>query len=156
MKSRQTNVPAVAAAKAGFPPLPPIGSAPGTDALVDCLPVRAPFAVMQAGRHPGLNFRGLARRIARLPKAAFVVRLRSSQSSSQTARQLLALSTIIGVDFSSTGYPCLFGAHCIIPVREDGPGSGSATVLPTPRRASRLFMLCGPRACFRGVSAAPI
>src|SRR5215831_10151264 len=42
------------------------------------------------------------------PKAVFVTRLRSGPSPSQTARQLPDLSTIIWVDSSSTGYPCLF------------------------------------------------
>src|SRR5215471_2143437 len=52
-----------------------------------------------------------ARPVAQPPKAAFVTRLRSGQLPSQTARQLPDLSTIIWVDSSSTGYPCLFGAH---------------------------------------------
>src|SRR5215470_14873107 len=52
-----------------------------------------------------------ARPVAQPPKAAFVTRLRPSQLPSQTARQLPDLSTIIWVDSSSTGYPCLFGAH---------------------------------------------
>jgi hypothetical protein len=52
-----------------------------------------------------------ARRVARPPKAAFVTRLRSSQLPNQTARQLPDLSTPIWVAPSSTGHPCLFGAH---------------------------------------------
>src|SRR5215470_5944809 len=52
-----------------------------------------------------------ARPVAQPPKAAFVTRLRSGQLPSQTARQLPDLSTIIWVDSSSTGYPCLSGAH---------------------------------------------
>src|SRR5215813_5651430 len=52
-----------------------------------------------------------ARPVAQPPKAAFVTRLRSGQLPSQTARQLPDLSTIIWMDSSSIGYPCLFGAH---------------------------------------------
>jgi hypothetical protein len=52
-----------------------------------------------------------ARRVAQPPKAAFVTRLRSDQLPNRTARQLPDLSTTIWVDSSSTGYPCLFGAH---------------------------------------------
>ena len=52
-----------------------------------------------------------ARPVAQPPKAAFVTRLRPSQLPSQTARHLPDLSTIIWVDSSSIGYPCLFGAH---------------------------------------------
>src|SRR5215470_9732960 len=50
-----------------------------------------------------------ARPVAQPPKAAFVTRLRSGQLPSQTARQLPDLSTIIWVDSSSIGYPCLSG-----------------------------------------------
>src|SRR5215831_14805245 len=49
-----------------------------------------------------------ARPVAQPPKAAFVTRLRSGQLPSQTARQLPDLSTIIWMDSSSIGYPCLF------------------------------------------------
>jgi hypothetical protein len=52
-----------------------------------------------------------ARRVARPPKAAFVTRLRSGQLPNRTARQLPDLSTPIWVDSSSTGHPCLCGAH---------------------------------------------
>src|SRR5215813_1747086 len=52
-----------------------------------------------------------ARPVAQPPKAAFVTRLRSGQLPSQTARQLPDLSTIIWMDSSSIGYPCLFRAH---------------------------------------------
>src|SRR5215467_10600107 len=52
--------------------------------------------------------------VAQPPKAAFVTRLRSGQLPGQTARQLPDLSTIIWVDSSSTGYPCLFGAHKLL------------------------------------------
>jgi hypothetical protein len=50
------------------------------------------------------------------------------QLPSQTARQLPDLSTVIWVDSSSTGYPCLFGAH---PKRRtcDTPFSLSANAL---------------------------
>ncbi len=48
---------------------------------------------------------------ARLPKAAFVARLRSSQSPGQTARQLPDPSTLIRVEPSSTGETRLQGAH---------------------------------------------
>jgi hypothetical protein len=44
-----------------------------------------------------------ARRIAQPPKAAFVTRLRSSQSPGQTARQLPEQSTTLWVEPSSTG-----------------------------------------------------
>src|SRR5260370_42434271 len=52
-----------------------------------------------------------ARRIAQLPKATFVTRLRSSQSPSQTARQLPDPSTLIRVEPSSTRETRLQGAH---------------------------------------------
>ena len=66
-----------------------------------------------------------ARRVARPPKAAFVTRLRSSQLPNRTARQLPDLSTTIWVDSSSTGYPCLFGAHCMIWVSKIPIGGAS-------------------------------
>jgi hypothetical protein len=85
-------------------------------AHVDYFPIRAAFPDSLAGRHPRLHFRGLLELhscygppVAQPPKAAFVTRLRSGQLPSQTARQLPDLSTIIWVDSSSTGYPCLFG-----------------------------------------------
>ena len=52
-----------------------------------------------------------ARRIAQLPKATFVTRLRSSQSPGQTARQLPDPSTLIRVESSSTRETRLQGAH---------------------------------------------
>jgi hypothetical protein len=51
-----------------------------------------------------------ARWIAQPPKAAFVTRLRSSQSPSQTARQLPGQSTITWVEPPSTGQTRLRGA----------------------------------------------
>jgi hypothetical protein len=50
-----------------------------------------------------------APRIAQPPKVAFVTRLRSSQSPSQTARQLPEQSTIRWVEPASTGEPRLSG-----------------------------------------------
>src|SRR5208283_1889628 len=52
-----------------------------------------------------------ARKIAQLPKATFVTRLRSSQSPGQTARQLPDPSTLIRVESSSTRETRLQGAH---------------------------------------------
>src|SRR5207342_533440 len=52
-----------------------------------------------------------ARRVAQLPKAAFVTRLRPDRSPSRAARQLPDLPTILWVDPPSTGHPRLFGAH---------------------------------------------
>ena len=52
-----------------------------------------------------------ARKIAQLPKATFVTRLRSSQSPGQTARQLPDPSTLIRVEPSSTRETRLQGAH---------------------------------------------
>ena len=52
-----------------------------------------------------------ARRIAQLPKATFVTRLRSSQSPGQTARQLPDPSTLIRAESSSTRETRLQGAH---------------------------------------------
>ena len=52
-----------------------------------------------------------ARKIAQLPKATFVTRLRSSQSPNQTARQLPDPSTLIRVESSSTRETRLQGAH---------------------------------------------
>jgi hypothetical protein len=68
-----------------------------------------------------------ARPVAQPPKAAFVTRLRSGELPSQTARQLPDLSTIIWVDSSSIGYPCLFGAHQLSP---DSYRSGRVDVTP--------------------------
>src|SRR5208282_2622228 len=52
-----------------------------------------------------------ARRIAQLPKATFVTRLRSGQLPSRTARQLPDPSTLIRVESSSTRETRLQGAH---------------------------------------------
>ena len=52
-----------------------------------------------------------ARKIAQLPKATFVTRLRSSQSPGRTARQLPDPSTLIRVESSSTRETRLQGAH---------------------------------------------
>src|SRR5271157_3027666 len=52
-----------------------------------------------------------ARKIAQLPKATFVTRLRSSQLPGQTARQLPDPSTLIRVESSSTRETRLQGAH---------------------------------------------
>ena len=62
------------------------------------------------GSSPGVT-RVTARKIARLPKATFVTRLRSSQSPSRTARQLPDPSTLIRVEPSSTRETRLQGAH---------------------------------------------
>src|SRR5271165_3803146 len=51
-----------------------------------------------------------AHRIAQLPKATFVTRLRPGQSPTQTARQLPDQSTSIWVEPSSTGVTRLRGA----------------------------------------------
>ena len=52
-----------------------------------------------------------ARKIAQLPKATFVTRLRSSQSPGQTARQLPDPSTLVRVESSSTRETRLQGAR---------------------------------------------
>jgi hypothetical protein len=123
------GVEAATLAAGGSPPLPgspsrravPITPADRTGAGVDSSPSARPSPFRwRVGIHD-FTFEACsgfthvtARPVAQPPEAAFVTRLRPGQLPNQAARQLPDLSTAIWVDSSSTGHPCLCGAHSVI------------------------------------------